>query len=692
LRDLKLRTRLLIGPGLIGVCLVVVLGGCRLASDWHWEHAEAGLPRQSVVLALAVDPANPERLWAGYYAPGGLASSQDGGQSWTFGARGLGDNPVFDLLARRKGRLWAATRDGLLESQDGGSTWQSVTTDLPSATAFALAADDAGRLYVGLDDAGLYRGQPNGQGWTQLGTQGSQPSDEGLSTAAVLSVAVSTDGTQLYAGTSAQGVFASQDGGRTWQTAFGGDYVPNLALDPAHPANAIASLRTRLVRTQDGGQSWQVVPVPWAGQEVVSLLWTGPDGSAQNDPVTRLAGTLWAGSGQGEVFCSQDSGATWLELAAPPTEGGVLELALASGRSPDSPPRLLAGTWTGIYATPARCQAGDQPGWSYLSPSLGTPNANTLLNAQAGLLLGTRSGLFRWEPARHSWTKLVLQHPRGGDSPPGGVTRLLANPSDPLVVYAGSAGSGLYRSQDGGLSWAKVSSNLEVGVRDLAMGATDGANLYMAAAWERAYYSRDSGQSWQAQWTGLDLSTEANSLAIDPLHPATLYLGTEAGLYRSRYAGEDWQPVGRALDDQTILTLQARASIQAEPAQGAYANSRGQARAAGLISNSPPATTVLYIGATRGAYRSFDGGQSVEPWGHGLEETSVTAFLFDAENSQHVVAGTAYAGVYQSLDGGQTWQPVGPAGLANDVVNAMAWGPGGELFVASAGGVWVGTR
>jgi photosystem II stability/assembly factor-like uncharacterized protein len=676
----------------MSVYLVVALGRCGPAATWHWQRAEGGLPRQSVVLALATDPASSQRLWAGYYAPGGLASSQDGGQSWSFGAQGLGHNPVFDLLALPGERLWAATRDGLLASQDGGSTWQPATPALPSATAFALAVDDAGRLYVGLDDAGLYEGQPDGGRWTQLGAQTSQPADGGLSTAAVLSLAVSPDGTQLYAGTSARGLFSSQDGGHTWRAAFPGDYVSNLALDPAHPASAIASLRTRMVQTQDGGQSWQPLPVPWAEQEVVSLLWTRAGGSAPIKPGKKDAGTLWAGSGQGGVFCSQDGGATWLELQGPPAEGAVLDLAMAEGQSPGSPQRLVAATWTGIYATPALCQIEDQQHWSYLSPALGTPNANTLLNAAGGLLLGTRSGLFRWDPAGQMWTRLVLKHPRGGDSPPGGVTRLLASPSDPRVVYAGSAGNGLYRSQDGGLSWAKVASDLEVGVRDLAIGPTDEANLYMVAAWERVYHSRDGGQNWQAQWTGLELSTEANNLVIDPLHPATLYLGTEAGLYRSRYAGEDWQPVGRALDGQTVLALQARASSQGEAAQGAYASPRSQARAAAPTSNSPPATTTLYIGTTRGAYRSFDGGQTVEPWGHGLEGTSVTAFLFDAQNSQHVVAGTAYAGVYQSLDGGQTWQAVGPAQLANDVVNAMAWGPGGELFVASADGVWIGTQ
>jgi photosystem II stability/assembly factor-like uncharacterized protein len=70
----------------------------------------------------------------------------------------------------------------------------------------------------------------------------------------------------------------------------------------------------------------------------------------------------------------------------------------------------------------------------------------------------------------------------------------------------------------------------------------------------------------------------------------------------------------------------------------------------------------------------------------------VTAFLFDPVDSQQLYAGTAYHGVYASTDGGQHWQTIGPAELDNELVEALAWGPAGELFVAAAGGVWRGVR
>jgi photosystem II stability/assembly factor-like uncharacterized protein len=99
----------------------------------------------------------------------------------------------------------------------------------------------------------------------------------------------------------------------------------------------------------------------------------------------------------------------------------------------------------------------------------------------------------------------------------------------------------------------------------------------------------------------------------------------------------------------------------------------------------------LYIGATAGLYRSLDNGQTVQSppqWGRGLENISVTGLLTDPHLYERLYAGTAYAGVYQSVDGGQSWQAIGPAELRDGVVNGLAWGPTGELFVSATHGVW----
>lgn len=626
--------------------------------DWRWSRAEAGLPRQVVALAVALDPENPARLWAGTYTPGGLVRSEDGGQTWLTETTGLGDNPVFDLLfVPGSGVLWAGVRDGLLQSPDGGATWQRVE-GLPAAAIFSLAADASGRVYAGLDDGGIYAQETDGVSWVSLvkpasplASQSPQLTDEvpPLAQAAVLALAVSPDGQHLYAGTAGQGLFASRDGGRTWSAAFPGVYAPNVALDPTQPGLALASLRDRLVRTRDGGRSWQEVPVAWAGDEVVSLLWLAD-------------GTLGAGTGRGALYRSLDGGESWVEgRAGLPNSGGILDLA--AGRPAHGGPALvLAGTWTGLYGS----HDGGQT-WRNLAPSLGAPHAYTLLSGSTGLFLGTRAGLFRWQPEVSRW------QPVAADFPPGGISALAAAPSDGDILYAGAAGGGLYRSEDGGGTWQRTRA-LGVGIPAITVDPADAGHLYILAAWERAYESRDGGQTWQARWEGLGETIEAVSIGVDPSEPETVYLGAEAGLYRSR-SSQPWEPVAPDLAQQTVLVILPR-----------------------LIPGPTATGTVLYLGATAGIYRSLNGGITTTGsmdrggWGRGLESVSVTALLANPADPRQLYAGTAYAGLYQSLDWGETWQAIGPAGLQEDTVTGLGWGPEGDLFVAAGRGVWVGVR
>jgi photosystem II stability/assembly factor-like uncharacterized protein len=487
------------------------------------------------------------------------------------------------------------------------------------------------------------------QGWESLTPSKGLDEAESLHSAAVLSLAVSADGQQLYAGTAGGGVFASLDGGRTWANSYSGQFVPNLALNPTNPTQAVASLRNQLVRTQDGGKSWQTLPLAWAGDEIVSLLWLAD-------------GALGAGTGQGRLYYSRDGGDSWVEGGAGLPSGGVLDLAMAAG----SPPlHLWAATWTGVYSS----NDGGQT-WRNMAPALGSPYAFTILSADQGLLLGTRAGLFRWQPDSRGWIAVE------GNFPAGGITSLANDPQNSQVLYAGTSSSGLYSSQDGGADWQRLPTR-NFGIPAVAVDSKDPQRIYILAAWERVYESRDGGQSWDARWKGLGETIEATSIAVDPVLPL-VYAGTETGLYRS-YDGRTWRLAAPTLADQTILALLA----QATPSSGGGGS-------------------VLYLGTTRGVYRSLTGGMTVqggdetkrasESWGQGLENISVTALLADPDDPRSLYAGTAYNGVYQSRDWGYTWQPIGPTELVADTVAGLAWGPAGELFVAASSGVWAGVK
>ncbi|MDH3673916.1 MAG: hypothetical protein OES12_00360 [Anaerolineae bacterium] len=659
IRVLKLRFALFYGV------LLLSLSACQsqtVTPQWRWQRAETGLPRQAIVTSVAVDPADPRQLWAGIYGPASLVTSHDGGHTWQTGAAGLDDNPVFDLLVTSEATsssgssVWAATRDGLLQSRDAGASWLPASGDVPRVTAFALATDAGGRLYVGFDGAGIYAASQDRAGWLSLRPQSARLAGgdslavaEIVAPAAVISLAVSPDGQQLYAGTPGQGIFASCDAGQTWQITYMGEYVPNIVLNPLRPTVAIASLRNRLVRTRDGGQSWHTLPLAWTKDEIVSLLWLAD-------------GTLGAGTGQGRLFRSLDHGDTWLEGGdGLPPGGGVLDLAAVEGSSPGEPPQLLAGTWTGIFGS-----YNGGVSWSQLALDLGQPHAQTLLATDTGLMLGARTGLYLWQPASRHWTPLPANLPSG-------VASLAAHPQDNRLLYAGTQGHGVFQSTDAGDRWSPLPT-LTAGIPAVAVDPKNSEHIYILAAWERVYESFDGGQNWNARWDGLGKIIEATALAVDPLEPIA-YVGTEAGLFRSD-DGQEWTLTAPTLADQSILALYSRPG----PAETA-------------------AETVLYIGTTRGVYRSLDHGETVQgyhqgsdEWGRGLENRSVTVILTEPSNADLLYAGTAYAGVYQSIDRGQTWQPIGMTDLASGVVAAMAWGPGQELFVVTTAGVWRGER
>ncbi|MCB0163964.1 MAG: hypothetical protein KDI79_07055 [Anaerolineae bacterium] len=635
----------------IALTMLFLLAACQTAGpaslpQWQWTRAENGLPRQaSIVLAAAVNPINPDQFWAGYYSAGGLLTSQDGGQTWTVNGAGLADNPIFDVLpsapiGQEKGaiKLWAAARDGLLASSDGGQSWQS-TPGLPAATAFALATDAEARLYAGFDGAGVYAETEDGT-WRSI-----VPEDSPLASAAVISLAVSDNGQYLYAGTSGQGIFASRDSGQSWQAAYEGKYGSNMAINPTNPHSAIASLRDQVVRTQDGGQSWQrVASLPLKFDEATSFLWLAD-------------GALIAGTSQGRLYRSPDGGTTWSQGGDGLPAGGVLDLAGVE-RSGDAH-RLLAATWNGLYGSD---DLGET--WHNLAPDLGTVNAHALLTLEDGLLLGTGAGLFRWQVDDQRWQSAtdVIRS--------GGIQSLTVDPTDSQRIYAGSSGDGMIASHDGGVTWQSVSGT-GVGIPALAVAPLDSDHLYKLAAWERVYESYDGGATWLARWDGLGDVLETVSLAVDPTGNF-IYVGTEDGLFRAK-GSERWDLTARSLSGQSILALLAHATANG---------------------------STLIIGTTRGIYRSLDHGDTVEGpldtspavgWGRGLEHISVTALLADPHRPEILYAGTAYHGVYQSNDGGQSWLAIGPANLTDTVIEALAWGPNNTLFIAAANGVWQGT-
>lgn len=115
----------------------------------------------AAMTALAVDPQNPNRLYAGFQR-GGVMVSQDGGISWTGSSSGMNpETSVLDIVAdpANPGELYAATPDsGVYVSTDSGATWMAINDGLLTRAAVSLALSaDGSVLYVATTGGGVFR-------------------------------------------------------------------------------------------------------------------------------------------------------------------------------------------------------------------------------------------------------------------------------------------------------------------------------------------------------------------------------------------------------------------------------------------------------------------------------------------------------------------------------------------------------
>merc|ERR1712202_8079 len=63
------------------------------------------------------------------------------------------------------------------------------------------------------------------------------------------------------------------------------------------------------------------------------------------------------------------------------------------------------------------------------------------------------------------------------------------------------------------------------------------------------------GNTWNRTANGLFAESDIRAIAVRPDNPATLFAGTEAGLYRSDDAAESWSKVDLPVNDRQIWAI-----------------------------------------------------------------------------------------------------------------------------------------
>ena len=226
------------------------------------------------------------------------------------------------------------------------------------------------------------------------------------------------------------------------------------------------------------------------------------------------------------------------------------------------------------------------------------------------------SGVYKTTDAGHSWTLL-----------PGitgkAVWSLALSPGNPDVIAAGAA-DGVYRSDDAGAHWRRISPDDNTDLRPVVSLSFDPASdeILYAGTTHLPWKTTNGGASWSSIHTGMLDDSDVFSIVVDPKHPEMVYASACSGVYHSPDGAGHW----------TKYTTP----------QGAFRTY--------FVSIDPRAEHVVFAGTSEGLLRTEDGGHLWKI----VSPHAVRSIAFDPVIAGRIFFASSTGGILVSTDAGKT--------------------------------------
>ena len=243
--------------------------------------------------------------------------------------------------------------------------------------------------------------------------------------------------------------------------------------------------------------------------------------------------------------------------------------------------------------------------------------------------------------------------------------------TDPETVYAGAEDAALFKSTDGGKTWAELSGLRSakghlwqpgaggMGLHTILLDPSRPERIYVAISAAGVFRSDDAGQTWKPINRGLKSPYElpdpdaevghcVHRIALHPSRPDVLFMQKHWDIMRSDNAGDSWDEVSGNLPSDFGFPIDVHAH---EPNTTYVVPIKSDSE------HFPP------DGKLR-VYRSRSGGHEWEPLTKGLPQQDCyvnilrDAMAVDSLEPCGVYFGTTGGQVYGSADGGDSWMPI----------------------------------
>jgi photosystem II stability/assembly factor-like uncharacterized protein len=241
--------------------------------------------------------------------------------------------------------------------------------------------------------------------------------------------------------------------------------------------------------------------------------------------------------------------------------------------------------------------------------------------------------------------------------------RLTVSPTVPQRAYLAAYEAGVYRTDDGGMTWQHLAAYPSVYAHSVLVHPQDAQTVYVGSEPAAVFSSRNGGESWEES-VGFQAVPEAKQwffhaetrhahvrdLRLAPHDPRCLYAGIEVGgVVSSHDGGTSWQQLPGTHDDIHCISL------------------------------SPAQPQTVYVATARGPYRSDHAGQHWEFINHGLQRPYALHISAAPDAADLVLLSVSSSArrqqpqLYRSTTGGRTWQQLAPPGAEDDMVVAIDW-------------------